>query len=277
MRNKKSFLLFLSLIFSVIQSPADDSQGIPEKGIPVLIYHKIPSDNSEAPSQTVIRLDQFKEQMKYLHDEGYTTYSIDELIQFMRGPVIPEKSVVLTFDDGWKSVKNVLPVLNEYGFKASFFIITDRGIGGEHLEWEDIIEISKNPNFEIGSHSATHPADGSNNLITWLQGGTSGKDGQDVRTEIETSKKTLEEKLQKNIKYLAWPAGWYNENLIQIAKKAGYQGLLTVDQGVNVRHGNIYKIKRVFINGACGLDIFKRVLKKPKSYLCPSETEKASG
>ncbi len=272
MKYKKNFFVFLFLFFCILHLTT--KWAFPEqstKGIPVLIYHKITSDLSQELSQTVISLSKFQEQMKYLYDEGYTTLSMDELVDFMCGKITFEKAVVLTFDDGWLSVKDILPMLNQYHFKATFFVITGKGIGGEHLDWDDIIEISQNPNFQIGAHTMTHPSDGSNNLITWLRGTTPGKNINDVLFEIEKSKKILEERLHQEIKYLAWPAGWYNEELIQIAQKVGYKALLTVDHGLNIRRGNIFKIKRAFINGDCDMYVFKETLKNGKSYLCSSE------
>src|SRR3989442_5099768 len=74
-----------------------------DHGIPVLIYHEIVTDG-RAPGETVIHVDRFREQMKWLHEHAYTTLSLSELedIVKQRRP-IPDKAVVLTFDDGWRS------------------------------------------------------------------------------------------------------------------------------------------------------------------------------
>ncbi|MCX6706530.1 MAG: polysaccharide deacetylase family protein, partial [Candidatus Woesearchaeota archaeon] len=215
------------------------------KGVPVLIYHAVKDGK---PGETIISVEKFSEQMKYLNDEGYKTISITDLVNFMKtGAAVPEKAIVLTFDDGWISIKDVIPILNQYGFKASFWIFPGTGIGGPYMGWNDIIDISKNPNFEIGSHSMTHPWDKQDNLVTWVDGKTAGKTEKDAEQEIKESKRILEEKIGKDVKYFAWPVGWYNDKLISIAKDAGYQGLLTVEDGANYQGDDVFRIKRIFI------------------------------
>jgi len=248
----------------------------PAPGIPVLIYHEIVTDNRE-PGETVITLARFEEQMKYLSDHGYVTLSIDELVEFMQGRSVPGKSIVLTFDDGWKSVKEIVPVLERYDFKACFWAIPGKGIGFDYLQWEDIIEIDRSPNFQVESHTLTHPWDRANNLVTWLDGNTPGKDITDAEYELREAKRVLEEKLNRPVSYLAWPCGWYNERLIKLAKKVGYKAALTVDDGANVQGGDLFKIKRVFVDGACDMKDFEQVLKDMKYHVCQKHSRPSIG
>ena len=69
--------------------------------IPILAYHKIVPAGTEFESSLLIAEDTFEEQMKYLHDEGYTTLTPDELCEWYDGKKFPEKSVMITFDDGY--------------------------------------------------------------------------------------------------------------------------------------------------------------------------------
>jgi hypothetical protein len=104
-------------------------------GVPVLVYHEVVTD-FRAEGDTVIALANFTEQMQLLADEGFVTVSVDELARFMKGEInLPAKAIVLTFEDGWKSALNATPVLERLGFKASFWIITSNGIGGDYLGW----------------------------------------------------------------------------------------------------------------------------------------------
>lgn len=89
------------------------------KSIPVLCYHKI-SDKSD------INTSLFRSQLQLLADKGYTTITVKQLFNFMRGEEnVPEKSVVLTFDDcHFDNWVNAIPILKEFNFKGVFFCIT---------------------------------------------------------------------------------------------------------------------------------------------------------
>lgn len=231
-----------------------------EQKVPVLIYHQI-VDGAEPGGETSISVQRFVEQMRYLRAAGYTTVSTRDLVKYMRGDIqLPEKSIVLTFDDGWKNVLNAVPVLDELQFKASFWIITELGIGWSYMEWSDVAALSANPNFEVYSHTATHPWDPKSNLVTWVEGGDSRFGPADALRELVDSKRVLEEKLGRPVPYLAWPVGWYNERLVEMAKQAGYDALLTAEDGANGLGDDVYRIKRLFVDGACDLNAFIRLI-----------------
>lgn len=237
--------------------------------VPVLIYHEVVIDG-KAPGETVISLDRFAEQMQYLDDNGYHPIGLNQLVSFMRsGDPLPSRPVVLTFDDGWKSVLNTVPVLDKHGFKASFWIITgDKGIGGDYLDWADIQSLAMHKDFEVESHTVSHPWNPASNLVTWVEGRTPGKGLGDARRELEDSKRALEERLGRPINYLAWPCGWYDDTLIALAQEAGYKALLTAESGLNRQGDNPLNIKRTFIDGACDLEVFARTVRDGHHHVC---------
>ncbi|MBI3358622.1 MAG: polysaccharide deacetylase family protein [Nitrospirae bacterium] len=247
------------------------------EGVPILIYHEI-LNRAEEPGETKISLDRFKEQMKYLYEHHYATISVDELVNFMKGErSIPKKSVLLTFDDGWKSGLNAVPVLEKYHFKAVFFIFPGKGIGEPYMEWNDVLALAKNPRFQICSHTMSHPWDKQSNLVTWLDGKPVGKDKSDVMYELQESKKELEKRLDKKVNCFAWPVGWYNEALIEMAKDAGYEALFTAEDGSSTKGGDLLRIKRTFVDGACNMTIFKQTLQNPKYHVCQTKNRTTQG
>lgn len=251
-----------------------------QNGIPVLIYHEIVIHSAKEPGETVITLEKFEEQMKYLFSQGYNPITMKDLLLYIeQGKVLPDKSIVLNFDDGWKNVLNAVPVLNRYSFPASFWIIAgSKGIGnGEYLEWSDIQELAKNPRFEIGSHTYSHPWNPKDNLVTWVDNRVPGKSEKDALFELKESKKILESKLGISIDYLAWPCGWYNDKLIQLAQQSGYKLILTTEDGANLPGENPFKIKRVFIDGECSLTSFIEQLKNPRSIVCQKSQKPTRG
>ena len=248
---------FILPIFSSIHADALD-------GVPVLMYHEfVQSPQDRALGETVMTYASFEEQMAYLAREGYTTLSMNELVEYLKGKrEVPAKSVVLTFDDGWKSQLGALPTLEKYGMKASFWVITGDGYGDVYFNEEDLKRIDANPNWEVESHTVTHPWDPHSNLLTWLKGHPTGKSKKDVWYELIDSKAKLERILNRKITMLAWPCGWYNSTLIHMAQKAGYEILLTIIEKPNLRGGNVFKVRRFFINGLYNLDDFKSIVEQ---------------
>ncbi len=272
-RNRYGRLVMLSSVLALFLLIPDSSR-CEEKAVSVLIYHQVLPDPAE-PGETMISIEKFKEQMRYLSDHGYTTITVAALVAFMKGGEVPEKAIVLTFDDGWKSVKDVISILKDYGFKASFWLIPRSGVGYPYLDWSEIVNIDKDPDFEIGAHSMNHPWEGES-LATWVEGKTPGKTLEDAAYEVRESKKILEERLQRRVPYFAWPKGQYNEKLISVAKDAGYEALLTVEDGAN-RHGDDpFRIKRIYIDGSCDLETFTQTLRDHRYHVCRTKTKLTS-
>lgn len=167
------------------------------KGVPILMYHAIedrehPAGMKDAGDQLyVLKLAQFREQMGYLHKEGFRTFLLEELVSDRK---LPEKVVVLTFDDGHESNYTLaLPVLQEFGFKAVFFITTG-WIGKPNYINKDQIRALYEAGMEIGSHCITH---------RYL----SDLEDSEVEEELSGSKETLERIIDNEITSISYPGG----------------------------------------------------------------------
>jgi peptidoglycan/xylan/chitin deacetylase (PgdA/CDA1 family) len=242
---------FLCFLLTSALDPAVSADVTGKPDIPVLVYHQISTpEHPLALKSDVVEFSQFSEQMEFLHANGYQSISTRQLVDFMlHGSPVPERAFVLHFDDGWKSVKAVLPILERYNFKATFWIIAGKGIGGDYLDWDDIAALSRNPRYEVYSHTMTHPWDTRSNLVTWEQGKVPGKGIADIDWELRESKRILEARLGKPVPYLAWPIGAYNDALISAAVRAGYSALFTIDWGRNEVSGDVLRVRRDQISG----------------------------
>ena len=243
------------------------------RSLPIIVYHQIRVSGDEpADGATAISLEKFESQMAYLHEQGYTTLSMDEVMRFLRGEPFPEKVIAIHLDDGWKSGLNAVPVLNRFEFKASFWIIAGKGIGDPHMDWADIQQLSENPGFEILSHTMTHPWKERDTLVDWVNGLTPGKGLDQARWELTESRRVLENKLGKPVRYLAWPSGFYDDFLIHLAQQAGYIALLTIDDGANHPGDDPLRIHRAMINGTCEQQVFWQILRDGRYRNCDSGT-----
>ena len=253
----------------LVLGPGIAKAGQSSRSLPILVYHQLRvSGNDPADAPDAISLERFESQMRYLRAEGYTTLSMDEVVRFLKGEPFPKKIVAIHFDDGWKSALQAVPILNRYGFKATFWIIAGKGIGWPHMDWDEVQALAENPNFDIFSHTMTHPWKPNDTLLDWINNRVPGKGLEQVNWELTESKRVLEEKLGNPVAYLAWPSGLYNDSLIALAQNAGYIALLTIDDGLNHPGDDPLSIHRTMIHGACLDNEFREILADGKYRNC---------
>ena len=258
----RSFAVLFRALVLAIGSFAASGLAL-SSGLPIIVYHQIRNTPDGPPdSLEAIALDRFEAQMRYLHENGYVTLSANEVLNYLRSDDPgSQKVVAIHFDDGWKSAQLALPALDRYGFKATFWIISGSGIGMPHMDWEEIKAIARNPRYDIYSHTMTHPWKRDDTMLDWMNRPTVYKGPDQVRWELAESRKIIAEKLQREVPYLAWPAGHYNEDMIRIAQESGYIALFTVDSGVNYPGDSPLRIKRTTIHGGCDDEAFKEILR----------------
>lgn len=218
--------------------------------IPVLMYHEITS--AKPAGQTVIAPETFAAHMQYLAAQHYVTPSAGELLEIRRGVrAAPQRAVVLTLDDGWKSQSYAVELLQKHKFKATFFIITGAAegrFGPDYFTWAQVEALAREPRFTIGSHSVTHPWNPRDSLLTWAKGLPPGRSIADVRRELADSKRVLEARLGRPVTLWAWPCGWHSPELDGEALQAGYAAHFTTHEfrDVPTPHPGI---PRYFVDG----------------------------
>lgn len=218
-------------------------------GIPVLMYHSV---MYEKGNDLRIPKEKFYEEMKYLKDNGYITLTFDDLYDFLiNNKPVPEKSIVITFDDGYvDNYTNAYPVLKELGFKATIFMITCTvDTDSSYLTSSELKELEAN-GIEIEGHTVKH--DELNKL----------KYDAQLKT-LKDSKKFLDDLLGKDVKYMAYPFGKYNEDTIKAAKEAGYKMAFTTMGGWSNKSDGIMTLNRVYISSSASMEDFKYRITHP--------------
>lgn len=203
------------------------------KSVPVLMYHHIlPQADVQgifADNDLVITLEDFKRQMAYLRDNGYHSVSLQRLESYVKGEgLLPEKSVVITFDDGYLSnLVYAYPVLKEMGFTGVIFLLTGyveeeaQDFSPEalqYLSWPDVRQMEDV--FQFASH--THDLH------------RLSKRGKGILTEIGAneiiSDLSLSRKMLRQTPYLAYPYGHYSKLAVDTLQKQGITMAFTVNQ-----------------------------------------------
>jgi peptidoglycan/xylan/chitin deacetylase (PgdA/CDA1 family) len=209
--------------------------------VPILCYHKFGSDDT---SSMTTPPHVFEQQMMYLKENGYRVISPRQLMDFLTyRRQIPKKSVLITMDDGYKSVYEVAwPILKKYDFTATLFVYTDYvGISKKAISWDELGVLKAN-GFTIGSHSVAH-----SDLTEKNQDETEEDFQKRLKKEIFLSKQIIDAKLGQDTLFFSFPYGRYNADLMKMVKSAGYKIAVTVDRGSNPFFTNPLALKRDMI------------------------------
>lgn len=226
--------------FIIIPLQEGNKGGISTNGyqvIPVLTYHRF---GKECNSNLCMPTHIFEQQIKYLKENGYHSVTPDDLLAFLEyRQSLPAKSVMITMDDGFRSVYNIaFPIMKKYGFTATLFIYTDYVGVGSAITWDQLREM-KADGFSIGSHTVSH-----SNLTEKADGESDQDFLARIKKELSDSKAIIDKKLGQNTIILAYPFGNCDQRVIEYTKQAGYKMAMTVKRGGNGFFNSPMTLKR---------------------------------
>lgn len=256
------FLLTINPFNNIIFSYARPFNSSAEK-IPVLCYHHVYDGNIKKSvfknSETVVPFSLFEKHMKYLHKNNFYTASLDELSDFMEGKIdLPPKTVVLTFDDGYRSARELIyPILKKYNFNGSVFAIgkyseeasndIHRFQNFQYLSFEDMDNISDVFTFENHTFDM-HRLD--INAIPLLV----------VSTPDEVKEDLLKLQTKLDSQYLAYPFGAYDNATIKVLAETGHRLAFTVNEGYVGISTFKYEVPRFGIFSYTNMWDFKKIV-----------------
>jgi peptidoglycan/xylan/chitin deacetylase (PgdA/CDA1 family) len=206
---------------------------MPKRSIVFLMYHEleIPGrplcENLPGYARYVLPELDFRAQIEYLKGNGWRGLSVGQSLRFPEGG-----SVAITFDDGCETDLLVAaPILRQTGFNATFFITCGRLGTLGYLSRAQLKELSE-LGFEIGCHSMTHA------YLTDL-------DEKGLRHEILDAKSELQEIIGRSVDHFSCPGGRCNQNVVTVAREAGYRTVSTSRIQANSRDTDVFGLGRV--------------------------------
>lgn len=209
-------LISLFLLCALLLLPVSGCAPAPKQPMPILMYHHIVPDGEECVGMTVT-VSRFREDMQWLMDQGYTFVLPRELAA---GEQLPEKPVMVTFDDGYSSNYHVLfPILQEMNVKIALALVVsmpDVREADSFLSWDMCQEMSDSGLVEFGSHTYDlHNFDGRGGAFT--PDGVNGiqrREGESredyearVRGDLQAGVDAIERELGTEVCYFAYPYG----------------------------------------------------------------------
>lgn len=218
--------------------------------IPILMYHVISTPPAGQPmSELWVPKARFQSQVEALKTHGYTAITMEQAIKaWQDGAAIPEKPIVLTFDDGYLTQStNAGPVLEQLGWKGVLYLTT-RNIGPTipAASVKKLIRLG----WELGAHTITHPD------LTKLG-------AADLKKEIEDSRLQLQAEFGQPVNAFCYPTGANNETVRAATKAAGYTSATTVVGGIADGAQDPFALPRVRVTPD---DTPKLLLKKIEAF-----------
>ena len=264
--NQAIYTLSLALLISFssllvrIALPASapvDSQAI---ALPIVMYHHILKEQARLNAFT-ISPDELRQDLQYLKENGYQSILIQDLIDYVNGETaLPEKPVMITFDDGYESFyEYAFPILKEMGFKAVLSVVgtyadryscmDDHHICYSHCTWNELALLQKSGIVEVQNHSYN---------LHLLQNGrrgakkTWGESESAYRQVLISDIGKMQDECRKNLdRWLptafAYPHGQISDEALPILKEMGFKAALTCTEKINYLTGDpeeLYHLNR---------------------------------
>jgi peptidoglycan/xylan/chitin deacetylase (PgdA/CDA1 family) len=237
-----------------------------KKKIPILMYHSVSQDAAPKFKRFAVAPALFSEHMAYLHQHAYTPVTVTQLTQAYAqgGAALPEKPVVLTFDDGFSDFyKEVLPVLKRYSFTATLYIVTafinetSRWLQKEGeatrpmLTWDQIVRIN-DAGIECGGHTHTHPELDTLPLSR-------------ARDEIVHCKDLIEKHVGQEVLSFAYPYGYHTAGIKQLVRDAGYTSACAVKYEMSSETTDPFALTRLIVSNDMSVGELANALTKGTS------------
>lgn len=235
-----------------------------KKKVPILMYHSISAHATPKYRPFAVPPEMFASHMAYLCQHLYTPITVTQFVRAVAqgGSTLPERPVVLTFDDGFADFfTEALPILQQYNFPATLYVVTGfigntsrwmqrEGEGMRTmLTWEQVSEINAS-DIECGGHSQWH-----HQLDTLPV--------SEARDEIVRSKKLIEDHLGQEISTFAYPHGYHSTTIKRLVREAGYTSACAVVYAMSSTTPDPFALTRLRMGADTSIDVLAALLAKP--------------
>jgi peptidoglycan/xylan/chitin deacetylase (PgdA/CDA1 family) len=203
--------------------------------VPVLVYHNM---GPEDRGRLLIGVKKFEAQMRALRAEGFQSVSLSDYLEFTAGrKQLARKSVLITFDDGYRSfAQYARPILKDYGFTATLFVYSDF-VGGGGMSWKELSAMAAQ-GFDVQAHSKTHSS------LRRKEGEPQDAYAKRIEAELAYPAEQFRKQLGRASDVLAYPYGDTDDELLPYVVKYGYVAAFTVRRQSNPAWAYPLKISR---------------------------------
>ncbi len=255
MRRKTAVLLLPLLLSAALCLPCAAADGVP---VPILMYHEVKDDR---PGKDAIQPWELENDLRWLAENGYTAVTMAELVAYVYGGApLPERPVVLSFDDGYlNNYVNVLPLLRHYRAKIVLSLLgknTDdftehpsSSLDYAHVTWTQLNEMLDSGLVEVQNHSYNLHGFTSRRIGCRQRPGESDAAYERLLTEdVEKLQDELFLRTGRVPQTFAYPYGAYSDLADAVLRELGFRATLTCDFGVNMLTDDpdcLFRLKRI--------------------------------
>ncbi len=207
----------------------------------ILLYHEFTKTEPEEERYSVISTPRrFEENMLYMLDAGYSIIPLEALLEYRKGQrALPEKCVVITFDDGYLSNYTMIyPILKKYHIPATIFVtVCNMNVDPNKMTWKQMREMEESGLVNIQSHS-------------WMHVYHDSLPADELRGYVEKSFAVLEEELgPRKVRLFAYPHGRYSETSVEILKEYDVKMQMTTEgKPLNMDHFDPSRVSRLTVS-----------------------------
>ncbi|HET7831334.1 MAG TPA: polysaccharide deacetylase family protein [Gallionella sp.] len=229
--------------------------------LPILLYHRF---GPRVTDSMTVTTEAFEAQLNELEQKGYHVIPLQQWVDHLVAhvPPPPPRSVVITVDDGHRSVyTEMLPIVMRHRIPVTLFIYPSAISNAPYaLTWEQLRELRATGLFDIQSHTYWHP-----NFMREKRQLSPADYDRLVEMQLTKSKRVLEMRLGTKVDLLAWPYGLYDRDLEERARKAGYIAAVTMERRSARDDDDPMAIPRYLITGAVSGRAFSTIFPAPKT------------
>ena len=218
----------------------------PEKEVtlPIIMYHSLLKDLSRS-GKYVLPPELLRKDMEYLKDKGYQTVTMTQVIAYVSGQdVLPEKPIVISFDDGfYNNLTYLIPILEEFDARAVLSAVgeyadlteksNDKNPNYAYLGWDDLEELNKNGHIEIQNHSYYFHSESIRLRAKIQSSGNAEAYAQAVVNDALLMQDMLRQKCQVISTVYTYPHGDIGSSCDKALKEAGFLATLSCRQQIN--------------------------------------------
>lgn len=221
--------------------------------VPILMYHYLsdpPAGSDRYRRDLSVPPALFEQHLAYLRAQGYQAITLYDLLYHLtQGAPLPERPVIITFDDGYRdNYSNAFPLLQQYGFSATFFVLTEVTNQGEadYMTWEQLREMAA-AGMDIECHARVHE-----NL----------PENDDARLvwQVLGCREAIESELGERPRFVAYPSGHFDDRVIAFFASDNYWGGITTQQGSLHSSDALFEIKRLRVRNTTTVEDLAELL-----------------
>jgi peptidoglycan/xylan/chitin deacetylase (PgdA/CDA1 family) len=238
----------------IAAQPEPTPDGVPRQvRVPILMYHYVswpPANADRYRRDLSVAPEQLAEHLAYLQGQGYQGITFYDLLNHLAwGQPLPDRPIILTFDDGYRdNYDNAFPLLRQYGFPATFFVLTEVTSQGvpDYMTWDQLREMAA-AGMDIECHSRVHddlPKISYDRLVWQVLG----------------CREMIEAELGQRPRFVAYPSGQFNEEVAAVFASDHYWGGITTQQGAWHSSDNLFALQRLRVRNTTGVEHLAKLL-----------------